>query len=443
MLGLSFNCCALRTLWVKTFMSLKQFRSYSPKASGHQTVLVNCLSNPSIGVLLMVLLAFGFPPTAHSQQGRSASKVEVAYVTEEMLTPTVNIDARIVISQDRAVTAPNDGIVRFESGQIGDVVAKGDVLATQDSKDMVHQLELLRLDLTQTKDHLDEISSQLAFEKTLLALAEDQLALQQDKLERLTTLANEQIIPKDRIDEAMRTHLAARQVLISHRQKISKLEADLEQSNHNKSRTDLLIKDLLADIKAATLVAPVSGQLVALPQFDAQYFRKGEMIANIRTTTDYELEADVPIKWLRYLRQASVIYGTDADGQALTAILRSELPEENARTASRPVRFRITSVLTAAMMADAAQVQLNLPVADQQLVTTIPVDAIIPKGDGAVVFVAQDNKAIRTEIRIGEAFGDKIIVKTGLSLGQQVISKGNEGLRDGAEITIVSGGDEG
>jgi len=77
------------------------------------------------------------------------------------------------------------------------------------------------------------------------------------------------------------------------------------------------------------------------------------------------------------------------------------------------------------------------------LVTTIPVDAIIPKGDGAVVFVAQDNKAIRTEIRIGEAFGDKIIVKTGLSLGQQVISKGNEGLRDGAEITIVSGGDEG
>jgi len=149
------------------------------------------------------------------------------------------------------------------------------------------------------------------------------------------------------------------------------------------------------------------------------------------------------IKWLRYLRQASVIYGTDADGQALTAILRSELPEENARTASRPVRFRITSVLTAAMMADAAQVQLNLPVADQQLVTTIPVDAIIPKGDGAVVFVAQDNKAIRTEIRIGEAFGDKIIVKTGLSLGQQVISKGNEGLRDGAEITIVSGGDEG
>jgi membrane fusion protein (multidrug efflux system) len=95
------------------------------------------------------------------------------------------------------------------------------------------------------------------------------------------------------------------------------------------------------------------------------------------------------------------------------------------------------------MMADAAQVQLSIPVADQQLVTTIPVDAIIPKGDGAVVFVAQDNKAIRTEIRIGEAFGDKIIVKTGLSLGQQVISKGNEGLRDGAEITIVSGGDEG
>jgi len=424
-------------------MSLKQLLSSSCKPSSRKAILPSPLSKPFLTALLMVVFVVGFPLTAHSQQGRSASKVEVAIVVEEMLTPSVDIDARMVINQDRAVTAPNQGIVRVENWQVGDMVEKGDVLATQDMSDMTHQLELLRLDFAQTKDHLDEISSQLAFEKTLLELAKDQLALQQDKLERLTTLANEQIIPKDRIDEAMRTHLAARQVLIGHRQKISKLEADFEQSKHNKARTDLLINDLLADIKAATLKAPVSGQLVALPQFDAQYFREGEMVAKIRTDTDYELEADVPIKWLRYLRQANVIHGKDADGEGLTALLRSELPEENARTATRPVRFHLTSPLSSAMMADAAQVQLNIPVADQQLVLTIPVDAMIPKGDGAVVFVVQDNKAIRTEIRLGEAFGDKIIVKSGLTLGQQVISKGNEGLRDGADITIISGGDEG
>jgi multidrug efflux pump subunit AcrA (membrane-fusion protein) len=95
------------------------------------------------------------------------------------------------------------------------------------------------------------------------------------------------------------------------------------------------------------------------------------------------------------------------------------------------------------MMADAAQVQLNIPVADQRLVMTIPVDAMIPKGFGAVVFVVEDNKAILTEITIGEVFGDKIIVKSGLNPGQNIISKGNEGLRDGAEIMIISGGDEG
>ena len=418
---------------VKTFMSLKQFHIFSILFPWHLL----------FGAWLLGALIFGVPVTANSQQGRSASKVEVAPVVEEMLTPAVNIDARIVISKDRAVTAPNQGIVRFESWQVGDRVEKGAVLAIQDSRDMTHQLELLRLDLALISDHLDEISSQLNFETSLLALAEDQLALQQDKLERLTALATENIITKDRMDEAMRTHLAARQVVIGHRQMISKLEADFEQSSHNASRTNLLIADLLADIKAATLIAPMSGQLVAVPQFDAQYFREGEMIAKIRTATDYELEADVPITWLRYLRQADVISGTDADGQGLTVVLRSELPEENARTATRPVRFHITSPLSSAMMADAAQVQLHLPAADQQLVMTIPVDAIIPKGDGAVVFVAQDNKAIRTDIRIGETFGDKIVVKSGLSLGQYVISKGNEGLRDGADITIISGGDAG
>jgi multidrug efflux pump subunit AcrA (membrane-fusion protein) len=435
--------CALGTLRIKALMSLKKLLYFPISVSGHVIDLPPYRIKAVFVAICFVILAFAFPITANSQQGRSASKVEVAMVTEEMLTPSVDIEARIVIGQERAVTAPIDGIVRFKNWQVGDRVEKGAVLAIQDSGDMAHQLNLLQLDLAQTIDTFDEISSQLEFEKSLLVLAEQQLALQQDKLNRLTTLANEQIIPKDRMDEAMRTHLAARQILINQRQNISKLEADLDQSNHKKTRTDLLIKDILADIKAATLVAPVTGQLVALPQFDAQYFREGEMITKIRTVNDYELEADVPITWLPYLRQAGVISGTDAEGQVLTAVLRSELPEENQRTSTRPVRFRITSPLSLAMMADAAQVQLNIPVADQRLVMTIPVDAMIPKGFGAVVFVVEDNKAILTEITIGEVFGDKIIVKSGLNPGQNIISKGNEGLRDGAEIMIISGGDEG
>ena len=89
------------------------------------------------------------------------------------------------------------------------------------------------------------------------------------------------------------------------------------------------------------------------------------------------------------------------------------------------------------MMADQARVRVNIPASDQQAVVTIPSDAIIPDADGVYVFVIKDDKVFRRNIAIGATIADRIVIKTGLTIGEKIVTKGNEGLRDGMAVEIV------
>ena len=82
--------------------------------------------------------------------------------------------------------------------------------------------------------------------------------------------------------------------------------------------------------------------------------------------------------------------------------------------------------------------RLSIPSGPQTQSVTISVDAIIPYLDRAIIFIAEDGKAVRREVRIGASKDNRVAVMNGLEAGQIVITKGNEGLKDGSAITIVS-----
>ena len=72
-------------------------------------------------------------------------------------------------------------------------------------------------------------------------------------------------------------------------------------------------------------------------------------------------------------------------------------------------------------------------------VVTVHKDAIIKRGGGSVVYVVTDDKAQPRRIQIGEAAGPRVEVLDGLSVGENVVVRGNERLRPGAPVTIRKG----
>ena len=383
------------------------------------------------------LLCFVLVSSVTAQYGQSAPKVEVAEVISGVIAAQNMIEGRIIASQDLAIVTTIDGVVKLASWRDGDFVDKGVLIAQQDTAKTQLKHDQLALQQSETNQLITQIKTSLDFEADLLALAQAQTALQQARLERLTELATENIVPKDRLDEALRAYLQARQAEVTFQKNIAKLESDLIQTQIKVELIAIEIADAKSDIISSRLIAPAAGQLVSVTSLDNQYFRKGEMVAQIRASSGYEIEVDIPISMLGFLRQGKTITGFDAAGRELTAIIRSEIPTENQKTNSRSVRFTITSELTPAMMADQARVRVNIPASDQQAVVTIPSDAIIPDADGVYVFVIKDDKVFRRNIAIGATIADRIVIKTDLTIGEKIVTKGNEGLRDGMAVEIV------
>ena len=82
-----------------------------------------------------------------------------------------------------------------------------------------------------------------------------------------------------------------------------------------------------------------------------------------------------------------------------------------------------------------AQVQIITERHEQALL--IPKKALILETDEDDVFVLVDDKAERRRVELGFAEGDRVEVLNGLSDGDQVITVGQEGLKDGAAVRQV------
>ena len=62
------------------------------------------------------------------------------------------------------------------------------------------------------------------------------------------------------------------------------------------------------------------------------------------------------------------------------------------------------------------------------------------EGNDTTVFVAADNKAQRRVVELGLADGEHVEVVEGLKAGDLVITRGQNGLPDGAQISVEAGG---
>lgn len=82
--------------------------------------------------------------------------------------------------------------------------------------------------------------------------------------------------------------------------------------------------------------------------------------------------------------------------------------------------------------------RVEVPIETAVGATVIPSGALLAlPGGGTVVFVAQDEKAVRRPVKTGLEAGGYVQVLDGVAPGEEVIVRGQENLKDGAPIKIM------
>ena len=375
---------------------------------------------------------------AYAQQKQKRSTpVEVAIAEQKMISTTSTVDGRVVVGAGVRVVAPKSGQIVFEPLKIGEMVQKGDVIARMEVTDLTKTLQDLRLKDKQKKRQMENNRLRIDSESRRLAILIKQADLIADRLDRIETLTQNQVTTQTSLGEANIRYFEKQQQIVQVENSISILQQDREVMAIDLETLQLEIADIQRQIGEAEIVAPIDGQIISLADFSIGYSRVGDTLVTLQRDDDYEIEADIPLGWMAYLRDVQTIAYENHLGVMQTARLRVELPQENPRSRTRLVRFEIPDVLDENLRAVGASLALMVPTSIPEDQITVPSDALVPLRGGYIVFVIEDGKAIQRQVITGGILDGRVIIKDGVKAAEQVVIKGNELLSNGQAVQVI------
>jgi len=373
---------------------------------------------------------------AFAQFGGRTATVGVAEAGEEVLSIFTDVQGRVAAGSVTAITATVNAVTILEDLQLGDRVKKDQVVAQQDATDLRNRLALLEAQLVEARLRRDEAVTAISGDEDILALMEEQLGLLIGRAERAQTLVSRNALAADAAETARTAVINSRQQIAQRRATLASRGSQLRLAEAAMARLSIEIKQTKTDIAGTRITAPRDGQVVFMVPATRGYSREGDVLMRTRSLSDYEIEAEIPLAYLMFVAQSKSIEATDYAGGDVTLVPRVFLPVQNIRTGTQTIRFAIKGELPRSLRAENAPVTLQVPTTSPAPVVTVPKDAVIPVSGGHVVFVAEDGIAVQKRVRLGNAFDDSFVVLSGLTPGEQVITRGNEGLVDGKKIKI-------
>jgi hypothetical protein len=374
------------------------------------------------------------PAFAQSPVKTRVIKVAVAEVATQTIADFSELQGRLVAGATESITAFKSAEIEILGLQIGDVVSKGQQIAKQDHSKLALDRVMLQAQVTENNLKQDDMLAEIESESALLQIAEQRTALLERKAARAEDLAANNALPIDTAETALSNSLMARQNLLAQKSDLARKKARLAVAAVTKDRLLAQIKQLDADIAATTLRSQSNGQIIYILDDKRGFAREGDVIARILDPSVFEVEVEVPVSQLPFLQDVNIINARTLDGNLLDLTMRVILPVQNIRTATRTVRFTISTLPAETMLANNATITVQIPITRPSPAIIVPKDAVIPIAGGHIVYLAVDGRAKRQPIKLGAAVSSGFIVRSGLAAGAIVVTLGNEQLSDGKSI---------
>ncbi len=346
------------------------------------------------------------------RRGRGGpATVEVDAVIRAVGVETIPIYGRVVADQTGIVAARTRGAIETIQVRVGDRVKKGDVLATLVTNTLEAEKELKEAELKEFNARIQTVGAQL------------QLAAQE--LERLERLRKSAAFSVARYQDKLRDVERFRSSITEARAKVDQAKAELQLANINLYNSKIL--------------APFDGVIKQRLVEAGNFVNLGAPVVGMINDSFLEVEGEVPSHRLGGMSPGTEIEVIPEHGKTFKATVRAVVPEENALARTRLVRFA-PKIEGRDDVAANQSVILHIPSSKPREVVSVHKDAITQRRGKRVVFVFDpEEKRVRMrEVELGEAFGSRFEVLKGLTIGDQVVVKGNERLRPNQQASLAS-----
>lgn len=189
--------------------------------------------------------------------------------------------------------------------------------------------------------------------------------------------------------------------------------------------------------------APFSGTLGIRQINEGQYLNPGDEIVSLTDLSTLYVDFAVPQQQLSLLKSgASVSVSADAYADTtFTATLDTIDPQLDPQT--RNVKVRATLTNGDKLLRPSMYVEASIDAGDEMPAILLPVTAVMYTAQGNSVAVVRGDNAAQSGniefvgVKTGRRIGNRIIIESGLSAGDVVVTAGQNRLQPQAPVTVV------
>ena len=362
-----------------------------------------------VAAVAALWLGAGMPDGATQQP---PAVVSVDEVRMEAMAQTVPVIGRLVARRAGDVAARTAGPVAALHVEVGDRVETGDPIAVLDTVRLRAERDRLAAIVNQAQAQLERMTAQAA--------------LHRQELRRLEGLRNSAAFSQGRYEDA--------------KQEVIIAESAIGTADATRVSAAASLSLAQIDLSWATIQAPYPGVITNVHTEVGAWLAVGQPVVSLLNDLDLEVEADVPSRRVAALIEGTAVALVLDDGSEHTAAVRTVVPEENALTRTRQVRFTPHFGPVSKPLAVNQSATVLIPAGAERQVLTVHKDAIVRNQGQAFVYVASEGTAQIRPVQLGAAVGGRFEVLGGLGPGEPVVVRGNERLRPGQAITLAGAG---
>lgn len=380
-------------------------------------------------LLIVAALGYGFRPQPRP--------VDVAAAMRGPMQVAIEEEGKTRVIDRYIITAPVAGTTCRVDLDVGDSVEKDEMLVN------INPLPSQALD---PRSRAEAEAKVAAAEAALLAAEQNVDSAHADaelagkELKRLAPLAEQGHISQDRLDQAGAQKRSTVAALRS-----AEFAVDVARHELEAARTALRYtgnrSSNLEDM--VQVLAPVSGRILKLQHECEGVVTRGEPLLEIGDTRSLEIETDVlSADAVKIKPGMSVLYERWGGEKPLSGEVRRVEPVGFTKISALGVeeqRVLVISDITSPpeqwyTLGDGYRVESRFILWEDQDVLQIPASALFRSNGQWTLFVAQDNRARRRPVKVGQRNGLSAQILDGLKEGETVITHPDDTIEDGVRV---------
>ena len=297
--------------------------------------------------------------------------------------------------------------LKIESTFVGYLLPNERVRMTSEMEGVIEAVDFEEADEVKKGQKLINISTK---ELTLrVKIAEANLKLAQTNLSRDEKLSQRKLIPQSKLDQ-------------------TRTQAD----------RSLLDRDLaLINLRKSVINSPLKGTVKIRHVKVGEFVRKGDPLVEILDLDKVLVQVNIPEQDIMKISEGETV-GVElyalSDRQYRGKVQTIGL-EADSRNRTFPIEIVVDNPKRELRPGMLARVTFIKKISDEQVV--VPRHSILERDTGRIVFLVEQDKAVKQSIVTGQSMQDRVQVLEGLKPGDSLVVEGHSKLTDGESVSIV------